>query len=102
MNPKDLRERPKRVTRSLDRAQIDALRESLVAMVPETRAGIGTLIRTMRPAARCSRREYAKLCDVSLRVLMAIEAGSTKVHVETLEKPLRPFGCKVGVVRTAE
>ncbi len=31
---------------------------------------------------------------------MAIEAGSIKVHVETLEKLLRPFGYQVGVVRT--
>ncbi|HWJ35475.1 MAG TPA: helix-turn-helix transcriptional regulator [Steroidobacteraceae bacterium] len=102
MNTKDIRERPKRVTRSLGKAQIDALREGLVTMVPETRAGIGTLIRTMRHASRCSQREYAKLCDVSPRVLMAIEAGSTNVHVETLEKLLRPFGYQVGVVRTAE
>jgi hypothetical protein len=102
MNTKGLRERPKRVTRSLDKAQINALRESLVTMVPETRAGIGTLIHTMRLASRCSQREYAKLCDVSPRVLMAIEAGSTKVHVETLEKLLSPFGYQVGVVRSAE
>jgi transcriptional regulator with XRE-family HTH domain len=71
-------------------------------MVPETRTAIGPLIRTMRHASRCSQREYAKLCDVSPRVLMAIEAGSTKVHVETLGKLLRPFGYRVGVVRTAE
>jgi DNA-binding XRE family transcriptional regulator len=91
-----------RVTRSLDKSQIDALRESLVAMVPESQATIGALIRTMRHASRCSQREYAKLCDVSPRVLMAVEAGSTKVHMETLVKLLRPFGYKVGVVRTAE
>jgi DNA-binding XRE family transcriptional regulator len=102
MNTNGLRARPKRVTRSLDKAQIDVLRESLVTMVPETRAEIGTLIRTMRLASRCSQREYAKLCDVSPRVLMAIEAGSTNVHVETLEKLLRPFGYQVGVVRMAE
>jgi hypothetical protein len=36
------------------------------------------------------------------RVLMAIEAGSTKVHVESLEKLLSPFGYQVGVVRSAE
>jgi DNA-binding XRE family transcriptional regulator len=102
MNTNGLRARPKRVTRSLDKAQIDVLRESLVTMVPETRAEIGTLIRTMRLASRCSQREYAKLCDVSPRVLMAIEAGSTNVHVETLEKLLRPFGYQVGIVRTAE
>ena len=71
-------------------------------MVPETQAQIGALVRTMRLASRCSQREYAKICDVSPRVLMAVEAGSTKVHVETLEKLLRPFGYRVGVVRTAE
>jgi transcriptional regulator with XRE-family HTH domain len=71
-------------------------------MVPETHAQIGALVRTMRLAARCSQREYAKLCDISPRVLMAVEAGSTKVRVETLEKLLRPFGYRVGVVRSVE
>jgi DNA-binding XRE family transcriptional regulator len=102
MNAKDVRKNPKRVTRALDKAQIDALRESLLTMVPESRAQIGDLVRTMRLASRCSQREYAKLSDVSPRVLMAVEAGSTKVHVETLEKLLRPFGYRVGVVRTVE
>jgi DNA-binding XRE family transcriptional regulator len=102
MSAQDLRRNPKRVTRALDKTQIDALRESLLAMVPETQAQIGTLVRTMRLASRCSQREYAKLCEVSPRVLMAVEAGSTKVHVETLEKLLRPFGYRVGVVRTVE
>jgi len=102
MNAKDLRTDPKRVTRSLDKTQIDALREGLLTMVPETQTQIGTLVRTMRLASRCSQKEYARLCDVSPRVLMAVEAGSTKVHVETLEKLLRPFGYRVGVVRTVE
>ena len=102
MNAKDNLRSPKRVTRALNKSQIDALRESLVTMVPETQAQIGVLVRTMRLASRCSQREYAKLCEVSPRVLMAVEAGKTKVHVETLEKLLRPFGYRVGVVRTAE
>jgi DNA-binding XRE family transcriptional regulator len=102
MSAQDLRRNPKRVTRALDKTQIDALRESLLTMVPETRAQIGDLVRTMRLASRCSQREYAKLCGVSPRVLMAVEAGSTKVHVETLEKLLRPFSYRVGVVRTVE
>jgi|ERR1700683_1231144 len=102
MNPKDFRENPRRVTRALDKTEIDALRESLITMVPETRAEIGALIRTMRLASRCSQREYANLCEVSPRVLMTVEAGSLKVHVETLEKLLRPFGYRVGVVRSAE
>jgi DNA-binding XRE family transcriptional regulator len=96
------RKRAQRVSRSLNKAQIDALRESLVTMVPESQADVGSLIRTMRLAARCSQREYAKLCNVSPRVLMAIEAGSTRVHVETLQKLLQPFGYQVGVVRTAD
>ena len=92
----------KRVTRALDRAQVDALREGLVTAVPETRAQIGALVRTMRLACRCSQKEYAELCDVSPRVLMTVESGSTKVHVESLEKLLSPFGYRVGVVRTPE
>ena len=71
-------------------------------MVPQTRSPIGGLVRTMRLAARCSQREYARLCGVSPRVLMTVEAGSTKVHVETLERLLRPFGYRVGVVRPIE
>jgi hypothetical protein len=102
MNAKDRRTDPRRVTRALDKTQIDALRESLIALVPETQSRIGALVRTMRLASRCSQREYAKLCEVSPRVLMAVEAGSTKVHVETLEKLLRPFGYRVGVVRAVE
>jgi DNA-binding XRE family transcriptional regulator len=102
MSAQGLPRNPKRVTRALDKTQIDALRESLLTMVPETRAQIGDLVRTMRLASRCSQREYAKLCGVSPRVLMAVEAGSTKVHVETLEKLLSPFSYRVGVVRTAE
>ena len=102
MNAKDLLRSPKRVTRALDKSQIDALRESLLTMVPETQAQIGPLVRTMRIASRCSQREYAKICGVSPRVLMAVEAGNTKVQVETLEKLLSPFGYRVGVVRAAE
>jgi len=102
MSAKDLRTDPKRVTRALNKSQVEALREKLMTMVPETQTRIGALVRTMRLASRCSQREYAKLCDVSPRVLMAVEAGSTNVHVETLEKLLSPFGYRVGVVRDAE
>lgn len=102
MNAKDPIKTPKRVTRALTKSQIETLRESLLTMVPESQAQIGALVRTMRLASRCSQKEYAKVCDVSPRVLMAVEAGSHKVHVETLEKLLRPFGYRVGVVRTVE
>jgi len=33
---------------------------------------------------------------------MAVEAGSMKVQVETLEKLVNPFGYRVGVVRKVE
>jgi len=102
MNAKVSRTTPRRVTRALDKAQVDALRENLMALVPESRARIGDLVRMMRLAARCSQKEYAKLCDVSPRVLMAVEAGSINVHVETLEKLLAPFGYRIGVVRDVE
>jgi DNA-binding XRE family transcriptional regulator len=102
MNAEPRRAAPRRVTRALDKGQVDALRENLMALVPESRARIGDLVRMMRLAARCSQKEYAKLCDVSPRVLMAVEAGNTNVHVETLEKLLGPFGYRVGVVRDVE
>jgi DNA-binding XRE family transcriptional regulator len=102
MNAEPRRAAPRRVTRALDKGQVDALRENLMTLVPESRARIGDLVRMMRLAARCSQKEYAKLCDVSPRVLMAVEAGSINVHVETLEKLLGPFGYRIGVVRDVE
>jgi hypothetical protein len=42
------------------------------------------------------------MCGVAPRVLAAVEAGTGGPTVETLEKLLRPFGYRVGVVRVAE
>jgi DNA-binding XRE family transcriptional regulator len=87
-----------RVHRNLCKAEIDALREQLATLIPEARADIGVLIKTMRLATRRSQTEYAKQCKVAPRVLAAIEAGKRNVQVETLEKLLRPFGYRIGVV----
>jgi DNA-binding transcriptional regulator YiaG len=87
-----------RVHRNLSKAEIDALREKLAALIPEAQAEIGALIKTMRLATRRSQAEYARLCQVAPRVLADIEAGKRNVQVETLEKLLRPFGYRIGVV----
>jgi transcriptional regulator with XRE-family HTH domain len=88
----------KRVHRNLSKTDIDALREELAALIPPAQADIGTLIKTMRLATRRSQPEYAKLCNVAPRVLADVEAGKRNVRVETLEKLLRPFGYRIGVV----
>ena len=88
----------RRVHRNLSKAEVDALRDTLAAWIPEARAEIGVLIKTMRLAARRSQAEYARLCDVTPRVLAQIEAGRHNVQVVTLEKLLRPFGYQVGIV----
>jgi DNA-binding XRE family transcriptional regulator len=87
-----------RVHRNLTKAQIEELRDTLASLVPEARADIAVLVKTMRLAARRSQAEYARLCGVAPRVLAQIEAGRCNVQVATLEKLLRPFGYRVGVV----
>jgi len=74
------------------------MRENLAALIPPAQADIGVLIKTMRLATRRSQAEYARLCKVAPRVLADIEAGRRNVQVETLEKLLRPFGYRIGVV----
>jgi DNA-binding XRE family transcriptional regulator len=88
----------KRVHRNLSAAEVEKLREKLADWVPDAKADLCTLIRTMRLAARCSQAEYARLCGVTPRVLAQVEAGGYRVQVETLEKLLRPFGYRIGVV----
>jgi predicted transcriptional regulator len=87
-----------RVHRNLSKAEVEALREQLAALVPQAQGDIGALIKTMRLAVRRSQLEYAKLCKVAPRVLADVEAGKRNVRVETLEKLLRPFGYRIGVV----
>jgi len=87
-----------RVHRNLSKSEVDALREKLATLIPEAQADIGTLIKTMRLATRRSQAEYARLCKVAPRVLADVEAGRRNVQVETLEKLLRPFGYRIGIV----
>lgn len=88
----------RRVHRNLKRDEVEALRNELAELVPEARADIPELIRTMRLIARKSQTEYAQLCGVSPRVLADVEAGKGVQTTETLGKLLRPFGFKLGVV----
>lgn len=88
----------RRVHRNLKRDEVEALRNELAELVPEARADIPELIRTMRLIARKSQTEYAQLCGVSPRVLADVEAGKGVQTTETLGKLLRPFGLKLGVV----
>jgi hypothetical protein len=56
------------------------------------------LVQPRRLATRRSQVEYARLCKVAPRVLADVEAGRRNVQVETLEKLLRPFGYRIGIV----
>jgi XRE family transcriptional regulator, regulator of sulfur utilization len=87
-----------RVHRNLSRDEVEALRRELADLVPEARSNIAPLLRKMRLITRKSQSEYARLCGVAPRVLADIESGKGSPTVDTLEKLLRPFGYRVGVV----
>jgi XRE family transcriptional regulator, regulator of sulfur utilization len=90
-----------RVHRKLSRDEVEALRRQLTESVPRAGTDIPKLLRTMRLIARKSQAEYAKLCGVAPRVLADIESGKGSPTVETVEKLLKPFGFRVGVVAPA-
>ena len=92
----------RRVHRNLSRAEVEALRLRLTELVPVRGGSIRQVVRMMRLITRKSQSEYARMCGVAPRVLAAVEAGTGSPTVETLEKLLRPFGFRVGVVRAAE
>lgn len=91
-----------RVHRNLSRPEIEKLRESVASLVPASHAEIGDLIKTMRLSTRRSQAEYAVLCGVSLRVLRQVESGKLNLQTETLDKLLRPFGYRIGIVRASD
>lgn len=88
----------KRVHRNLPRDQVEALRTELAARIPAEEISIPEVLRTMRMIVRKSQSEYAQLCDVAPRVLADIEAGRGSPRIDTLEKLLKPFGLRMGVV----
>ena len=92
----------RRVHRNLSRTEVEALRLRLTEFVPVRGGSIRQVVRMMRLITRKSQSEYARMCGVAPRVLAAVEAGTGSPTVETLEKLLRPFGFRVGVVRIAE
>ncbi|MFM1884971.1 MAG: helix-turn-helix protein [Pseudomonadota bacterium] len=53
----------------------------------------------MRLIAGLSQAEYASLCGVSARALAQVESGQGVASLRTLEKLLKPFGYRMGVVR---
>jgi transcriptional regulator with XRE-family HTH domain len=91
----------RRVHRNLSRDEVEALRRELAALVPQSHADIAKLMRTMRLITRRSQAEYARLCGVAHRVLADVESGKGSPTVETLEKLVRPFGYRVGIVSPA-
>jgi DNA-binding transcriptional regulator YiaG len=93
-----------RVHRKLTDEQIDVMRESIAKHVPESQMDIADLIKLMRLATQMSQREYAQLCEISLAALQKLERGepAERFQAGTLDKLLRPFGYRLGVVKAAE
>jgi DNA-binding XRE family transcriptional regulator len=87
-----------RVHRHLTKNEVEALRAKLTELVPEAQADIPDVLRLMRLITRKSQTEYAKLCGVAPRVLARLESGKGSPTLETLEKLIRPFGYRVGVM----
>jgi hypothetical protein len=88
----------RRVHRNLSREDIQALRVKLMEWVPQEKAAIPELLRTMRLITRMSQTEYARFCNVAPRVLADLESDKGNARVGTLQKLFSPFGLKVGVV----
>ncbi len=91
-----------RVHRNLSKPEIEKLRESVASLVPPSSAQISELVKTMRLSTKRSQAEYALLCGVSLRVLRQVESGKLNLQTETLEKLLRPFGYRIGIVSASD
>lgn len=92
----------RRVHRSLEVDQVNALRDTLTAQLPQSDLPIGDVIRSMRISIKRSQSEYAKLCGVAPRALADIEAGAGNPTLKTLQALLLPFACGIGVVRLSD
>ncbi len=92
----------RRVHRSLEPNEVNALRSEILAQLPSSDLPIGEVIRNMRISIKKSQIEYAKLCRVSPRVLADIELGTGNPTKKTLEALLLPFACAVGVARLSD
>src|SRR4051794_20002000 len=92
----------RRVHRSLEAAQVNALRNELFAQLPSSDLPIGEVIRNMRLSIKRSQNEYAQLCGVAPRVLAEVEAGTGNPTLKTLQALLLPFACGIGVVRLSD
>jgi transcriptional regulator with XRE-family HTH domain len=92
----------RRVHRSLELDQINALRDTLNAQLPKCDMTISDVIRQMRLITKRSQSEYAKLCGIAPRALADIESGNGNPRLSTLQALLRPFACDVGVVRLSD
>lgn len=92
----------RRVHRSLEPDQINALRDMLNAQLPKSDMKISDVIRQMRLITKRSQSEYAKLCGIAPRALADIESGNGNPRLSTLQALLRPFACDIGVVRLSD
>jgi transcriptional regulator with XRE-family HTH domain len=92
----------RRVHRSLEPDQVNALRDMLNTQLPQSDLSIGEVIRRMRISIKRSQSEYAQLCRVSPRALADVEAGTGNPTLKTLQALLLPFACGVGVVRLSD
>lgn len=92
----------RRVHRSLEVDQVNALRDMLTAQLPQSDLPIGDVIRRMRISIKRSQSEYAKMCGVAPRALADVEAGAGNPTLKTLQALLLPFACGIAVVRLSD
>ena len=74
-----------------------ALREELYARIARGDLPLVDAVKMMRKVAGRTQAEYARLVDVSPRILMELERGVGNPTIKTLAKILAPFQLEVGV-----
>lgn len=75
------------------------VRETIADQLAEGKLSLGDAVRLMRLAVGMTQLQYAKLVNVDIRVLAAIEKGDGNPRLDTLEKLAKPYGLQVSFVK---
>ena len=75
-------------------------REVFYEDIQAGRLPLGEATRRMRKIVGMTQPEYARLIGIAPRVLMDLERGHGNPRLDTLEKLAKPFGLRVGFVKS--
>lgn len=78
--------------------QVERRREILGRIQADPGLPIKQVVALLRRELRFTLSEYSRLTGVSARVIQDIESGRGNPTLGTVEKLLRPFGLRLGVV----